>query len=118
MYVALLVSAVFAGCLSRKYYVEFAKEILGIPPEAPSIKAIKPRRATAGSELILSITGRNFSADSKIEWNGKPIKTEFVGPRKLRGTVPATDVAAGQMSVEVTIPAKKTTSSKKVAVAT
>ncbi|MGD0567066.1 MAG: IPT/TIG domain-containing protein [Candidatus Sulfotelmatobacter sp.] len=120
VYGPLLVSAVVAGCLSRKYYVEFAREILDIPPEdpAPSIKAIKPKRATAGGDLSLSITGRNFSRDSKIEWNSKAIRTEFVDSKKLRGTVPAAEVTAGQMSVEVTIPAQTTTSSQKVAVTT
>jgi hypothetical protein len=97
---ALLVSFVPATLLSRKYYVEFAKEILGIPPEAHTIQ-VSPSRAAAGKEFELFIKGQDFSKESKVEWNGVMITTTDFNARRLHAKVPAANVTKGKISVVV-----------------
>jgi hypothetical protein len=72
----------------------------------PSISALSPASATAGSgAFTLTVDGTGFVAASRILFNGIALATTFVSDAQLTASVPATDVAgAGSASVTVSSP--------------
>jgi hypothetical protein len=74
------------------------------PP--PSLSSISPTSAAAGNAaLTLTVSGSNFVADSKVDWNGTALTTTFVSSTRLTALVPASDLAAaGSASVTVVTP--------------
>ncbi|UPT75284.1 MAG: IPT/TIG domain-containing protein [Elusimicrobiota bacterium] len=72
-------------------------------PAAPSISALSPSSATAGSPAFtLRVDGANFTADAAVRWNGANRATTFVSAARLDAAIPAGDVAApGTASVTV-----------------
>jgi photosystem II stability/assembly factor-like uncharacterized protein len=73
----------------------------------PTMTALSPVSATAGgSAFVLTVSGTNFVAASKILWNGSPLTTSFVNATKLYATIPAAEIAkAGSATVAVSNPA-------------
>jgi TIR domain-containing protein len=69
----------------------------------PTIKAIAPRSAMAGSrELTLRVTGTDFIESSVVQWNGKNLQTAFVSNAELTAMISDSDVAVpGKAKVTV-----------------
>lgn len=113
LYLILLAAVVGGACLSKKYYVEIASEILGVVTgaiEAPLIKKcqIEPPQATHGVDLNLIVKGKNFSRSSQVCWNGAPLDTTVTDTKakELHATVPAANVTQGDARVSVIEPEK------------
>jgi hypothetical protein len=65
------------------------------PPPAPSIAAILPASALAGSaDLTVTITGANFMNASTVRWNGSDRQTVFQSATKLSAVISASDLAS------------------------
>lgn len=64
---------------------------------------MSPSSATAGSSNFqLTVTGTNFTTDSKVRWNRLDRSTTFVSATELRAAISAADIAAvGSSSVTV-----------------
>ncbi len=69
-----------------------------------SLASLSPNSATpGGAAFTLTLTGANFPANSKVQWNGAPLTTAFVSASQLTAAVPAALIAAaGTASVTVT----------------
>jgi hypothetical protein len=89
-------------------------------PPAPTIGAVSPASATAGSSgATLSLTGTNFLPCSTVQWTNGGVTTQLVttygGPTSLTATVPAANVAAvGTAQITVATPAASTNTSAPV----
>ena len=76
-----------------------------INPGAPKITSLSPKSATAGGAAFnLTVTGTNFVAPAKVNWNGVALQTiPGSGTTSLTAVVPASDIATvGTASVTVT----------------
>jgi hypothetical protein len=75
-------------------------------PSVPTLTAISPTSATAGSAPItLTATGSNFVSSSAIQVNGANRTTTFVSSTQLTATLTAADLAsAGSLSITVNTP--------------
>ena len=75
-------------------------------PAAPSITSINPASATAGEfALILTVTGRHFTAGSVVRWDGHDRNTTFVSATMLTAIILPEDLrAGGQVDVTVSNP--------------
>jgi hypothetical protein len=73
----------------------------------PLLLSLSPASATAaGGQFTLTISGANFTANSRVLWNGSPRTTVFVGSSQLTATIVASDIAvAGSGLVSVASPA-------------
>jgi hypothetical protein len=61
----------------------------------PALSAISPITATVGGGGIrLTVTGRDFSTQSAVYWNGKALPTTMVNNTELSVQVPASDLAS------------------------
>jgi len=69
---------------------------------------LTPDAAKPGAaEFTLTLHGAGFVSRSVVKWNGKPLKTHFVGNTELTAKVPASDVSkAGSVPVTVVNPGK------------
>jgi hypothetical protein len=83
-----------------------AKTGVTIAPQIPSITALSPANATAGSaELTLTVAGSGFSPRSVVRWNGSDRTTLYVSSTMLYVRIPASDLAsAGSAQVTVFNP--------------
>ena len=72
----------------------------------PSISALSPNGATAGSgAFTLTVTGANFVSGATVNFNGTPRTTTFGSATQLTASISAADVAAaGTPAVSVTNP--------------
>jgi len=76
------------------------------PPGSPTITALTPNSAAAGSPAFtLTVTGTNFVSGETVKWNGNPRSTTFVSSTQISAAIPATDVAtAGTAQIIVVDP--------------
>lgn len=82
-----------------------------VAPE-PSINSISPTSVVAGtaSELIL-LSGQNFMAGAKVQWNGTSIPTTYVSSSQLQVQPTAAELGtAGIVQLSVTNPSPGTIS--------
>jgi hypothetical protein len=70
---------------------------------------LTPDAAKPGAPAFtLTLRGAGFVSSSVVNWNGKPLKTHFVGNAELTAKVPASDVSkAGSVPVTVVNPGKR-----------
>ena len=65
------------------------------PNPVPSLTALSPSSATAGSPgFILGVNGSNFISSSTVLWNGQARATVFVSSTLLNASILAGDLAA------------------------
>jgi uncharacterized protein (TIGR03437 family) len=71
---------------------------------AASLASLSPSSAApGGAAFTLTVTGAGFTANSTVQWNGKPLVTTFVRASQLTAGVDAALIAtAGTASVTVT----------------
>ena len=69
----------------------------------PSLKSMTPTTAQAGgTQFTLTVTGKDFSPGSLVEWNGTPLITSFLDTDSMTAIVPAALIASpGTASVVV-----------------
>ncbi len=72
----------------------------------PAIRALAPSSADAGGPAFtLTISGANFPADARVEWNGSPRATTYVSGSELRAAIAASDLTGpGLATVAVAAP--------------
>ena len=75
----------------------------------PTILSISPISVLAGatSAIDLRVYGHNLKADSIINWNGSPMKTDatFVSNGFLKAVIPVSSLAAaGKYNITITNP--------------
>jgi len=75
-----------------------------VPP--PKITLLSPSSNVAGSaSFTLTVTGKNFSPSSSVQWNGSARTTMFVSSTQLQAAITAADIAmVGMVKVTVTNP--------------
>ena len=72
----------------------------------PTITALSPTSARAGTPLTLTITGTGFNAFTVAQWNGVSKPTNVVNTTTLQASIPASDLATtGTAQVSVLAPA-------------
>ncbi len=73
------------------------------PAPAPSLTAVAPQKATAGSpDMTVTLTGAGFVARSTLQVDGAPVATSFVSATELKATLPAARLArAGTLALTV-----------------
>ena len=73
------------------------------PPAAPSITAISPATATAGTVgFTLSLSGSGFTTTSVVSLGGSALSTSFVSATQLTAVVPSSALAsAASLAVQV-----------------
>ena len=78
----------------------------------PRLTNLAPASVNAGgSDVVMTVTGRNFGPGSVVQWAGQPLATTFVSNTTLTASVPAANVAAsGTALVTVRDPATSLTS--------
>jgi len=79
---------------------------LSVTNLAPTLYSISPANAPVGSPAItLTVSGKNFSSNSQINWNGAALTTTFVSTSQLTTQVPAANLTpAGYAQVSVVSP--------------
>ena len=61
-------------------------------PIAPALSSINPNSVIAGAAaLTATVTGSNFTANCRVQWNGQSRDTMFVSATQLTVNLPATD---------------------------
>lgn len=71
----------------------------------PTLSAITPNSAGAGSKGVMKITGSGFTAVPTVMFNGQPVTTSFVNATELNAVVLADQIPqAGNVSVKVVNP--------------
>lgn len=80
---------------------------ISITNPTPVVTAVSPSVITAGSPApALVVTGTNFTAASRVHWNGTERPTTFTSATSLSAVLTASDVAAaGSANVTVVTPA-------------
>lgn len=75
--------------------------ITNIPP--PEITSLSPETTIVGTNgLTLNVNGKNFTASSKVQWNGSDRTTTFANGTLLMATIPASDLTnTGMANVTV-----------------
>ena len=83
-----------------------ASATLTIENPIPALSSILPATVEAGGpDLVLTVTGSDFTPQSAVNLDGKPLPTTFAGPTQLSATVPASQtVNAGSLEVMVVNP--------------
>lgn len=73
---------------------------------APVVSGVAPVTIMPGSQsLTLLVNGSNFSATSRVRWNGLDRPTTFLSTQQLQADIPASDVAtAGAALITVFTP--------------
>lgn len=73
---------------------------------APSLAALEPASATAGSGgLTLTVSGTNFVPGAVLRWNGNDRPTTVVSASRVTAAIPASDLAsAGTATITVLNP--------------
>ncbi len=66
-----------------------------ITDPVPTITDLSPHTVTTGGPAFtLTITGFNFNAQSKVNWNDNERATTFINSKQLTATIPAADLTA------------------------
>jgi len=69
-------------------------------PSTPSVASLSPSSATVGgSDITLTVNGKNFDSNAVVVWNGTSLTTSFVSNTQLTATIPATDLAQPDTAV-------------------
>jgi subtilisin family serine protease len=78
-----------------------------VPVSVPIITSLSPSSTLAGgSGFVLTVTGSNFTENSKVLWNGGQRSTTYVSGTQLRASILSGDIAGtGTASVSVNDPA-------------
>lgn len=62
---------------------------------APSVTALTPSRATAGSGgMVVSVSGAGFMAGTEVFWNGQRLSAVYLSSVQVNASLPAADLAA------------------------
>ncbi len=62
---------------------------------APAISSVSPDLIPVGdTDVVLTVTGSNFVANSVVRWNGTPLTTTFVSATQVQATLPAAQRSA------------------------
>lgn len=90
------------GGVSNRYLVNVTSN-----NPTPSVFSISPESAAAGtSGVTVTVSGFNFTTDSKALWNGTSLSTSFVSSYELTVTIPAELLASlGAGHIVVSNPA-------------
>ena len=77
-----------------------------MPGVVPTIAQLAPPNTAAGGQaFMLTVDGTNFSASSKVNWNGSARTTVHMSASQVVGMIDAADIAtAGTAQVTVTNP--------------
>jgi IPT/TIG domain len=77
------------------------------PNPVPQLSAISPTTVDADTpDLLLTVTGSNFTATSAIHAGGAALPTTFVSATELSAAVPSSTLSvAGELPIMVTTPA-------------
>ncbi|MBI1765149.1 MAG: hypothetical protein HYR56_27370, partial [Acidobacteria bacterium] len=77
------------------------------PNPVPALTALNPNQAFAGGPAFtLTITGTNFVAGSRVQWNGEARATTYISATQIVAQIAAADVAnAATANVTVVNPA-------------
>jgi Abnormal spindle-like microcephaly-assoc'd, ASPM-SPD-2-Hydin/Beta-propeller repeat len=111
---AFVVSSVYAGAAG--VYLTQSGALMGPPAmnPVPSLTAISPASATAGSAAFtVTVTGTGFVAASTIDWDGTALTTSYVSATQLTASVPSPDIASSgtaQVTVSTAGPGGGTSS--------
>ncbi|NOT60606.1 MAG: hypothetical protein HOP19_10330, partial [Acidobacteria bacterium] len=74
------------------------------PNGVPAITSLSPNSAAEGSPAFtLTVNGTNFVNGSVVRWDGSPRTTTFVSATQLTAAVPASDLAGGAGSAQITV---------------
>lgn len=61
----------------------------------PTISSVSPDLIPVGdTDVVLTVTGSNFVANSVVRWNGTPLTTTFVSATQVQATLPAAQRSA------------------------
>ena len=72
---------------------------LAVNNPLPAVTSITPASILAGAAAqTIDITGTGFVPLSAVQWNGSALQSSFVSGTEVKATVPATDVAAGEVA--------------------
>lgn len=78
-------------------------------PSTPIISSLNPGSAAVGGlDVVLTITGTNFTASSLVQFNGTPLATGFTSSSQLTATIPAAQIARGGTGRVVVVDPKGT----------
>ncbi|KEY18804.1 T9SS type A sorting domain-containing protein [Kaistella antarctica] len=80
-------------------------------PEITSITPSSKTAATAG--FTMTVTGKNFSGSSKVNWNGQERTTTYVSPTQINATITAADIAVSGTAT-VTVKTKTAISNEQI----
>jgi hypothetical protein len=85
-------------------YGPVGKHLYSLPPV---VSNVEPGITTQGSEIWVRVTGANFSPNSVVLFDGKPVETKFGGDQELSGKLSAKETSlpgSYLMSVETPKP--------------
>jgi hypothetical protein len=72
------------------------------PPDVPVLAQLVPDKAfVGGPDFDIQVVGENFTADSKIMWNGGEEPTVFVSPELLTTGVQPSTATVGGATIEI-----------------
>jgi hypothetical protein len=93
-----------ASAPGKLYIVDGSVVNPGTPPDTvagstitavPTLTAISPLAATAGAQgVTLAVTGRDFTLQSTVYWNGAALPTTETSATALSAQIPAADLAS------------------------
>ena len=66
---------------------------------AAAITSLSPASATVGAgATLLTLRGRNFTADSVVQWNGAALASTFVSANQITAHIPASQLVAATLA--------------------
>jgi hypothetical protein len=97
-----------AGPASLRLLVDAGEVVLAdaitVIPPVPAITSITPATVLAGAGAAeITVSGRNFAANSEVLFNSAAVSTQFVGAAELRATLP-NQTSTGTLQVQVRSP--------------
>ena len=94
-----------AGTTSNVLALEISAPNL---PPAPSLSSLQPASAAArgpAAQVVITVTGINFSPNSAALWNDEARPTQYISPTRLIATISAADlILEGSAGVSVNTP--------------
>ena len=79
---------------------------IDFPRPAPRVTALEPPQASRGRPaMTMTLVGENFTPDSEVRWNGRPIPSTYIDRHRLEVRLEAEQLAAtGVRQVTVSNP--------------
>ncbi len=68
-------------------------------PALTNISPAKSQSTGLGTDVMLTVNGREFASDAVVHWNGEVLDTTYINSRKLTATIQAAKIAAEGNSV-------------------